>query len=127
MLFIRRNLKIKDNTDAPKWADYLDLHLEFDEDDKLFTQLYDKRDDFNFPIVNFSYLCSSQEEITHRVELEYRLFLSIDSSLYRPKTIFFRGCAKFRPLPFFLNPIWPPPQPNIIKMTITPQVFVVDT
>ena len=27
----------------------------------------------------------------------------------------------------FLNPIWPPPQPNIIKMTITPQVFVVDT
>ena len=27
----------------------------------------------------------SQEEITHRVELEYRLFLSIDSSLYRPK------------------------------------------
>ena len=43
----------------------------------------------------------SQEEITHRVELEYRLFLSIDSSLYRPKTIFFRGCAKFRPLAFF--------------------------
>ena len=31
-----------------------------------------------------------QEEITHRVELEYRLFLSIDSSLYRPKTIFCR-------------------------------------
>ena len=44
-----------------------------------------------------------QEEITHRVELEYRLFLSIDSSLYRPKTIFFRGCAKFRPLAFFIS------------------------
>ena len=42
----------------------------------------------------------SQEEITHRVELEYRLFLWIDSSLYRPKTIFVRGCAKFRPLAF---------------------------
>ena len=67
---------------------------------------------------------TSPEEITHRVELEYRLFLSIDSSLYSPKTIFFRGCAKFRPLVFFLNPIWPPPQPNILKMTITPQVFV---
>ena len=39
--------------------------------------------------------------MAYRVELEYRLFLSIDSSLYRPKTIFFRGCAKFRPLAFF--------------------------
>ena len=46
MLFIRRNLEIKDTADAPKWANYLDLHLEFDEDGKLFTQLYDKPDDF---------------------------------------------------------------------------------
>ena len=38
--------------------------------------------------------------MAYRVELEYRLFLSIDSSLYRHKTIFFRGCAKFRPLVF---------------------------
>ena len=40
-------------------------------------------------------------QMAYRVELEYRLFLSIDSSLYRPKTIFVRGCAKFRPLAFF--------------------------
>ena len=29
---------------------------------KLFTQLYDKRDDFNFPIVNFPYLGSNIPE-----------------------------------------------------------------
>ena len=45
MLFIQRNLSIKDTTDAPKWANYLDLRLEFEEDGKLYTQLYDKRDD----------------------------------------------------------------------------------
>ena len=27
-----KELEIKDTTDAPKWANYLDLHLEFDED-----------------------------------------------------------------------------------------------
>ena len=32
--------------------------MEFDEDGKLFTRLYDKRDDFDFPIVNFPYLSS---------------------------------------------------------------------
>ena len=31
-----KELDIKDTTDAPKWDNYLDLHLEFDEDDKLF-------------------------------------------------------------------------------------------
>ena len=49
---------IKDATDAPKWANYLDLHLECDEDDKLYTRLYDECDDFDFPIVNFLYLSS---------------------------------------------------------------------
>ena len=33
-----KELEIKDTTDAPKWANYLD-HLEFDEDVKLFTRL----------------------------------------------------------------------------------------
>ena len=33
-----KELEIKDTTDAPKWANYLD-HLEFDEDGKLFTRL----------------------------------------------------------------------------------------
>ena len=57
-------LEIKDTTDAPKWANYLYLHLEFDEDGKLCTRLYmyDKRDDFDFPIVNFLYLSSNIPE-----------------------------------------------------------------
>ena len=32
-------LEIKDTTDAPKWANYLDLYLEFDEDGTFFTRL----------------------------------------------------------------------------------------
>ena len=45
-----QKLEIKDTSYAPKWANHLDLRLEFDDDSKLFTRLYDKRDDF--PIVN---------------------------------------------------------------------------
>ena len=56
-----QELEIKNTTDAPKWANYLN-HLEFDEEGKLFTRLYDKRDDFDFPIVNFPYLCSNIPE-----------------------------------------------------------------
>ena len=45
-------LEIKDTTDAPKWANYLDRRLEvnFSHDS------YEKRDDFDFTIVNFPYL-----------------------------------------------------------------------
>ena len=46
-------LEIRDTTD------YLDVHLEFDEDGKLFTRLYDKRDS---PMVNFPYLSSNIPE-----------------------------------------------------------------
>ena len=49
----------------------------------------------------FIHVVYSQEEITHRVELEYRLFLSIDSSLYRPKTIFSEGVQNFVHWHFF--------------------------
>ena len=40
-------IDINDPTDALKGANYLDLPMEFDEDGKLFTRLYDKRDDFD--------------------------------------------------------------------------------
>jgi hypothetical protein len=30
-----------------------------ESEDRLRTKLYDKRDDFNFPIVNFSVICSN--------------------------------------------------------------------
>ena len=51
-----KELEIKDTTDVLKWANYLDLHMEFDEDGKHFTRLYDKHDNFDFPVVNFAYL-----------------------------------------------------------------------
>ena len=38
---------------------YLDLHLETDSEVRLRTKLYDKRDGFNFPIVNFAFICSN--------------------------------------------------------------------
>ena len=40
-------------------ASYLDLHLEINSEGRLRTKLYDKRDDFNFPIVNFPFICSN--------------------------------------------------------------------
>jgi hypothetical protein len=43
-------LEIKDTTDTHKSASYLDLHLEIDSKGRLRTKLYDKRDDFNFPL-----------------------------------------------------------------------------
>ena len=47
---------MKDVYRCSKWANYLDLRLEFDEDGRLNTRLYDKRDDFDFPIFNLPYL-----------------------------------------------------------------------
>ena len=41
--------EIKDTTDTDMSASYLDLHIEIDRG-WLRTKLYDKRDDFNFPI-----------------------------------------------------------------------------
>ena len=45
--------------DTPRSAPYLDLHLEIDNRGRLSTKLYDKRDDFTFPIVNFHFLCGN--------------------------------------------------------------------
>jgi hypothetical protein len=42
--------EIKDTTDTDRSASYLDLHLEIDSEGRLRTKLYDKRDDFNFPL-----------------------------------------------------------------------------
>ena len=52
-------LEIKGTTEATKSTSYLDCLLEIDNSGKLFTKLYDKRDDFNFPIVNFPILCGN--------------------------------------------------------------------
>ena len=51
--------EIKDTTDTKRSALYLDLHLEIDSEGRLRTKIYYKGDDFNFPIVNFPFICSN--------------------------------------------------------------------
>ena len=46
-------LDIKDTTESDKSASYLDILLNIDYNGRLTTSLYDKRDDFDFAIVNF--------------------------------------------------------------------------
>jgi len=50
--------EIKDTIDTDRSASYLDLHLEIDSERRIRTIVYDKRQDFSFPIVNFSFICS---------------------------------------------------------------------
>ena len=52
-------LEINDTTYTDRSASFLDLHLEIDSQEPLRTKLYDKSDDFNFPIVNFPFICSN--------------------------------------------------------------------
>ena len=52
-------LEIKDTTDTDRFVTYLDMHLEIDSEWRLRTKHYDKRDDFNFPILNFPFICSN--------------------------------------------------------------------
>ena len=83
-------LEVKDTTESINSASYLDLQLEYDIQGKLNLKLYDKRDDFNFPIVNFPFLSSnipaspaydvyaSQLIRYARASSEYRSFLHRD-------------------------------------------------
>ena len=49
-------LKIKDTTGTVRSASYLDLHLEINSKGRKRTKLNDKRDEFDFPIVNFPFM-----------------------------------------------------------------------
>jgi hypothetical protein len=44
---------------AASSASFLDLYLEFDDSGQISTKIYDKRDDFNFKIINFPNMCSN--------------------------------------------------------------------
>jgi hypothetical protein len=46
-------------TDTASSASFLDIYLEFDDSGQLSTKIYDKRDDFNFKIINFPNMCSN--------------------------------------------------------------------
>ena len=54
-------LEIKETTDdqLSYHSSFLDLLLEIDKDSRLRVKIYDKRDDFNFDIVNFPFLCGN--------------------------------------------------------------------
>ena len=52
-------LEIKETTESACSTSFLDLHLEFDSGGHLSTKIYDKRDDFNFKIINFPNLKSN--------------------------------------------------------------------
>ena len=58
-LIYPEELDIKDTTESDRSASYLDILLNIDSNGRLTTTLYDKRDDFNFAIVNFPFLCSN--------------------------------------------------------------------
>ena len=53
-----RELEIKETMKTAASSSYLDCYLYIDNG-MLTTRLYDKRDDFNFPIVNFPFLSSN--------------------------------------------------------------------
>jgi hypothetical protein len=52
-------LEVKETTDTASSASCLDIYLEFDDSGQLSTKIYDKRDDFNFKIINFPNICSN--------------------------------------------------------------------
>ena len=52
-------LEIKETTESNSSTSYLDIFLKYDTNGHLSTRLYDKRDDFNFTIINFPYLDSN--------------------------------------------------------------------
>ena len=52
-------LEVKETTNTASSASFLDLYLEFDDSGQLGTKIYDKRDDFNFKIINFPNMCSN--------------------------------------------------------------------
>jgi hypothetical protein len=58
-LIYPNELEVKDTTDTQKSTSYLDLQLEIDNGGRLKAKLYDKRDYFTFPIVNFPFISSN--------------------------------------------------------------------
>ena len=49
-------LEVKETTDTASSASFLDLYL---DSGHISTKIYDKRDDFNFKIINFPNICSN--------------------------------------------------------------------
>jgi hypothetical protein len=48
---------------------YLSMILEFDDSGQLSTKIYDKRDDFNFKIINFQTCATIYQLLLHMVSI----------------------------------------------------------
>jgi hypothetical protein len=84
--------EIKDTTDTDRSIWYFDLHLEIDSEGQLGTKLYDKRDDFNIPIVNFPFICSNiPAALAYGVYISQMIRYSRTCGSYQD--VFDRGCC----------------------------------
>ena len=52
-------IEINCTTEPDKFASYIDILLNIGSNDRLITTICDKRDDFDFAIVSFPFLCSN--------------------------------------------------------------------
>ena len=50
---------LSETTDTASSTSFLDLYLEFDDSGQISTKMHNKRDDFNFNIINFPNMCSN--------------------------------------------------------------------
>ena len=76
-------LEIKETTDDQYHSSFLDLLLEIDNDSRLRVNIYDKRDDFNFDIVNFPFLCGNiPQSPSYGVYISQRIRYARASTLY---------------------------------------------
>lgn len=53
------DLHIKHTTDTAPSVSFVDLHVEFDDSGHSSTKVYNKREHFDFKIINFSFSCSN--------------------------------------------------------------------
>ena len=60
-------LEVKETTDTASSASFLDLYFEFDDSGQIRTKIYDKRDDFNFKIINFPICAAIYQLLLHMV------------------------------------------------------------
>jgi hypothetical protein len=70
---------------------YLDLHLEIDSEGRLRTKLYDKRDDFNIPIVNFRIMRSTFPAAAYGIYITQMMRYSRACGSYQD--VLDRGCC----------------------------------
>jgi hypothetical protein len=117
-------MEIKDTTECSTSALYLDVLLKLDANGKITIQLYDKRDDFNFSIVNLPNLysnipaspacsayisqliryaraCSTYDQFSVRDSLLTNKLMSQGFQLSRLQTGFSKFYGRYNDQPFF--------------------------